>query len=328
MLELQETNIKDMIYTIRGQQVMLDSDLARLYNVTTGNLNKAVKRNIERFPDRFRFQITKEELNLVRFQNGISLNNDLFVGKDGGRRYLPYVFTEQGTYQLSSVLKSDIAAKVSVSIMDAFVEMRHYLLDNKSILGMDELVKLSWQTNQNTVEIIKINNRLENVATKDDISKIMDNFIDVSNIKEFVFVDGPKFEADEAYIKLYKLAKKSIYVVDDYVSIKTLSHLKHKEASVNVILFTDNKSKRDKLQQAEVTDFTNEYPLLEIRETDGMVHDRLIVIDYGLSTEKIYLCGASSKDAGAKFCTILEVHNKEAYHPIVDALKSNNLLVL
>ena len=95
MLALEETNIKDLIYTIRGQQVMLDSDLARLYNVTTGNLNKAVKRNIERFPDRFRFQLSKEELEIVRFQNGISRNDDLFNGQEGGRRFLPYVFTEQ-----------------------------------------------------------------------------------------------------------------------------------------------------------------------------------------------------------------------------------------
>ena len=156
----------------------------------------------------------------------------------------------------------------------------------------------------------------------------MDNFIDESKIREFVFVNGQKFEADEAYIKLYKLAKKSIYVVDDYVSIKTLSHLKQVNDEVEVTLFTDNKAGRSKLTLTEVNDFIIEYYPIELRETSGMVHDRLIVLDYGTSDEKIYLCGASSKDAGAKFCTILEVHNKEAYHPIVDALKLNNLLVL
>ena len=320
MVELLENDIKSLIYTIRGQQVMLDSDLAKLFGIETSALNRAVKRNMQRFPINFCFRIKNEELDNLKCQIGISS-----LSGYGGRRNNPNVFTEQGVAMLSAVLHTDKAIQVSVRIINAFVEMRHYILENKSLISDNEIARLAIQTNQNTHDILGIK---ETMATKDDISKIMDNFIDESKIREFVFVDGQKFEADEAYISIYKQAKRSIYVVDDYVSIKTLSHLKHKETGVNVILFTDNKSRRDKLQQVEVTDFTNEYPLLEIRETNGLVHDRLIVIDYGTSDEKIYLCGASSKDAGAKFCAILEVHNKEAYHPIVDALKLNNLLVL
>ena len=318
MLELQEINIKDMIYTIRGQQVMLDSDLAKLYGYEVKRLNEQVKNNVERFPSDFMFKLTGEECKNLR-------SNFSTANINSKSRSLPYAFTEQGIYMLSTVLKGELAVNQSIAIMRTFKEMRHYILENQSLIDSNAVARLAIQTNQNTHDILRIK---ETMATKDCISKIMDNFIDESKIRDFVFVDGQKFEADEAYIKLYKQAKNSIYVVDDYVSIKTLSHLKHKEASVNVILFTDNKSKRDKLQQAEVTDFTNEYPLLEIRETDGMVHDRLIVLDYGLSTEKIYLCGASSKDAGAKFCAILEVHHTKNYHEVIDKLLKNNLLVL
>ena len=127
-----EINIQNLIYLVRNQQVMMDSDLAMLYQVETGNLNKAVNRNITRFPEKFRFQLTKEEYNFLIFQNGISKNDD---GKDGrgGRRKLPYVFTEQGIAMLSSVLRSDIAILVSIHIMESFVEMRKYMADSTLI---------------------------------------------------------------------------------------------------------------------------------------------------------------------------------------------------
>ena len=300
---------------------MLDSDLAKLFGIETSALNRAVKRNMQRFPINFCFRIKNEELDNLKCQIGISS-----LSGYGGRRNNPNVFTEQGVAMLSAVLHTDKAIQVSVRIINAFVEMRHYILENKSLISDNEIARLAIQTNQNTYDIQRIEKRLENVATKDDIAMIMDNFIDETRIKEFVFVDGQKFEADEAYIKLYKFAKQSIYVVDDYVSIKTLSHLKQVNDWVEVTLFTDNKAGRSKLTLTEVNDFIIEYYPIELRETAEMVHDRLIVLDYGTNDEKIYLCGSSSKDAGAKFCTILEVHNKEAYHSIVDALKLNNLL--
>lgn len=126
-VEDKKVDIKQMIYTIRGKQVMLDSDVANLYNYTTKNINKAVKRNIERFPEEFCFQLTEDEITNLRFQNGTS---SLEKENYGGRRYLPYVFTEQGIAMLSGLLKNETAVKVSINIMNAFVEMRRFIANN------------------------------------------------------------------------------------------------------------------------------------------------------------------------------------------------------
>ena len=126
-VEDKKVDIKQMIYTIRGKQVMLDGDVANLYNYTTKNINKAVKRNIERFPEEFCFQLTEDEITNLRFQNGTS---SLEKENYGGRRYLPYVFTEQGIAMLSGLLKNETAVKVSINIMNAFVEMRRFIANN------------------------------------------------------------------------------------------------------------------------------------------------------------------------------------------------------
>ncbi|MBR3839597.1 MAG: ORF6N domain-containing protein, partial [Erysipelotrichales bacterium] len=197
MVELLEKDIKSMIYTIRGQQVMLDSDLARLYGYTTTKLNQQVKNNSEKFVgDDFMFQLDENE-----YKNLMSKN---LISSWGGRRKLPNVFTEQGIYMLMTVLKGELAIQQSRLLVRTFKEMRHYMLENKAFITNDDFMKLSLQTNQNTLEIQKINTKLNDVATKDDISRIMDNFIDETKIKEFVFVDGQKFEANEAYISIYR----------------------------------------------------------------------------------------------------------------------------
>lgn len=226
---------------------------------------------------------------------------------------------------LMTVLKGELAIQQSRLLVKTFKEIRHYILENKSFVDGVDIARLSLKTISNEERITSIEQKM---ATKDDIAMIMDNFIDDTKIKEFVFVDGQKFEADEAYISIYMHAKKSIYVVDDYVSIKTLSHLKQAANGVEVKLFSDNKAGRNKLTQTEANDFINEYFAIELRETAGLVHDRLIVLDYGLVSEKIYLWGASSKDAGGKFCTILEVHHTKNYHEVIDKLLKNNLLIL
>ena len=320
--EALEMNIKDMIYTIRGLQVMLDSDLAKLYQCANGtkSINLACKRNSEKFPERYRFQITKVEYEYLRFQN-----ETLKLGDSVTPKYLPYVFTEQGVAMLATVLKTSVATEVSIGIMDAFVAMRHYILENRLLIGANDITRLALETNQNTKDIIEIK---ENMATKDDISRIMDNFIDETKIKEFVFVDGQKFEADEAYINIYKRAKKTIFVLDDYISIKTLSHLKYKNNGVNVVIFSDNKGTNDKLRLAEYIDFNKQYPSLEILATNTTTHDRLIVIDFDTDNEEIFLCGASSKDAGGKLCFITKLQNNTVYKPIIEELLKHNKLVL
>ena len=138
LIPIDETNIPDMIYTVQGRQVMIDSDLAGLYQVTTGNLNKAMKRNAARFPEQFCFQLTEMEYQNLRFQNGTSSTNNAH----GRRRYMPYVFTEQGIARLSAVLKSDIAVDVSIKIMDTFVRMRNFFISNKDMFSRLDRVEL------------------------------------------------------------------------------------------------------------------------------------------------------------------------------------------
>ena len=138
LIPIDETNIPDMIYTIRRRQAMIDSDLVGLYQVTTGNLNKAMKRNTARFPEQFCFQLTELEYQNLRFQNGASSTNNAH----GGRRYMPYIFTEWGIAMLSAALKSDIAVDVSIKIMDTFVRMRNFFISNKDMFSRLDRVEL------------------------------------------------------------------------------------------------------------------------------------------------------------------------------------------
>lgn len=293
----QDKEIKDFVYVIRGQQVMLDSDLAELYGYEVKAFNQQVKRNAERFPDDFMFQLTRTELDIVKSQFVTSPNN-LFKGQEGGRRKLPYVFTEQGIYMLTSVLKSEIAIQQSVFIIREFRKMRHYITENSQLLNNQDMLQISNRLAKHEEDITEIK---ESMATKDDISKIMDNFIDESKIKDITILNGQKFEAIEAYTKIYKQALYCIYIIDDYININTLSPLKCKKENVDVILFSDNKGTGShKLRQHEIDAFHIEYPSITLK-TNGLAHDRYIVIDYKTDNEKKYHCGMSSKDAGKKY---------------------------
>ena len=305
---IKSLNIKDMIYTIRGQQVMLDSDLAVLYGYEVKRLNEQVKRNIERFPEDFMFQMSIVEYENLKSQFATSSWN-----QHGGVRKLPFVFTEQGIYMLATVLKGELATKQTLAIIRTFKEMRHYIMENRSLLTSSEYEQLSKRMD-------KYDDKLDDVSTQ--LNEVMDNFVDNNKLKEFVFLDGQKFEADEAFISIYEQAKQNIYIIDDYVSIKTLSHLKHKNNGVYVVLFTDNRGGQDKLQQVEIDDFNSEYPILEVNKTSNKIHDRFIVIDYKTKDEKAYLCGSSSKDAGNRICAILQMNEKDGVHSIIDKLEN------
>ncbi|MBR3840217.1 MAG: ORF6N domain-containing protein [Erysipelotrichales bacterium] len=303
---IKSLNIKDMIYTIRGQQVMLDSDLAVLYGYEVKALNQQVKNNNEKFPLDFRFQLSKSELIDLRSKN-------LTANISTKSRSLPYAFTEQGIYMLATVLKGELATKQTLAIIRTFKEMRHYIMENRSLLTSSEYEQLSKRMD-------RYDDKLDDVSTQ--LNEVMDNFVDNNKLKEFVFLDGQKFEADEAYISIYKQAKQNIYIIDDYVSIKTLSHLKHKNNGVYVVLFTDNRRCQDKLQQVEIDDFNSEYPILEVNKTSNKIHDRFIVIDYKTDDEKAYLCDSSSKDAGNKICAIIRMNEKDGVHSIIDKLEN------
>ncbi len=304
-------HIENLVYKIRGQYVMLDSDIADIYGYEVKYLNRQAKRNIGRFPEDFMFQMTKEELDDLRCQNVTANINNM-------SRTMPYVFTEQGIYMLATVLKSETAVLQSIKIMRAFKNMRHYFIENRQLVSKEELnrVALSVRDYQE-----KTDKNIQDIEKK--IDELSNNFISDSELKSLVIYKGQKFEADKAYVDIYQSAKKSIYVVDDYVNIKTLHLLSQKKAGVDVIIFTENgHGRKGFLTASEVADFENEYPTLTIKPNPDC-HDRFIVLDYGLKTEKVYHCGASSKDAGKKVCAINAIENTALVHPIINALLKN-----
>lgn len=314
-------DIRSKVYIIRGQQVMLDQDLAEIYGYQVSqvkNLNQQVKRNLTRFPEDFMFQLTKEEVELVKSQFVTSRNIGYFEGQEGGRRKLPYAFTEQGIYMLATVLRGELAEQQSIFIMRTFREMRHYISQNQQFVTRNEMELLTAKVGTITERQDRMEKKVEFIQK--DVTILADNFITDKDKKDFVIYKGQKLEADIAYIEIYQQAKKSIYVVDDYMNAKSLQHLSQKADGVEVILFTENgKGGRGFLTNSLVTDFQNEYPTIRIKPNPDC-HDRLIVLDYGEETEKVYHCGASSKDAGKKLCAINQITETAIIHPVIDRL--------
>jgi hypothetical protein len=313
-------DIRSKVYIIRGQQVMLDQDLAEIYGYQVKNLNQQVKRNLTRFPEDFMFQLTKEEVELVKSQFVTSRNIGYFEGQEGGRRKLPYAFTEQGIYMLATVLRGELAEQQSIFIMRTFREMCHYISQNQQFVTRNEMELLTAKVGTITERQDRMEKKVEFIQK--DVTILADNFITDKDKKDFVIYKGQKLEADIAYIEIYQQAKKSIYVVDDYMNAKSLQHLSQKADGVEVILFTENgKGGRGFLTNSLVTDFQNEYPTIRIKPNPDC-HDILIVLDYGEETEKVYHCGESSKDAGKKLCAINQITETAIIHPVIDRLLS------
>jgi hypothetical protein len=300
--ELQPTqtpleNIENLILNIRGKQVMLDRDLARLYGVETKALNQAVKRNIERFPEDFMFQLTNEEFeNNLRSQfvtSSIESSNYECIhnlrsqiatssnGKHGGLRYMPYVFTESGVSMLSSVLRSQTAISVNIQIMRAFVAMRHSLISNSQLFNRIENLEhhqlLVMQRQDNTDAKIET---LFNALAKHELPI------------EGVFHNGQIFDAYKFATDLIKSAKKSLVLIDNYVDESVLLMLSKREAGVSAKIYTSNLSKQLTLDLAK---HNKQYPPIEIfMHTTS--HDRFLIID----DAEVYHIGASLKDLGKK----------------------------
>lgn len=312
-------SIFNRVYIIRGQQVMLDYDLAEIYGYEAKRLNEQVKRNIARFPEDFMFQLTMEEDGLLKSQNATS--------SWGGKRKLPYAFTEQGIYMLATVLRGELAEQQSIFIMRAFREMRHYIKQNQQFVTQSEMKLVTAKVSEISIQMASISDRQKKTEKNVlDIQKSIDtlneNFVSDKDFKDFVIYKGQKFEADAAYIDIYQQATRSIYVVDDYMNTKTLQLLSQKKQGVEVVLFTENGHGRNGfLTEAVVNDFVGQYPPLRIKSNPDC-HDRLIVLDYGLPTEQTYHCGASSKDAGKKICAINKIENTAMIHPVIDKLLS------
>jgi len=309
IIELNSELIEDMIYVVRGKKVMLDSDLARIYGFDTKRLNEQVKRNISKFPERYRFQLTLYEVDyLVRSQNATS--RIWPMTNEGGRRYLPYAFTEQGIYMLMTVLKGDLATKQSIALIDAFKNMKDYILENNNLSSINDVIKLTNQVNENTKDIKEI---------KDDLKIVMDNFIDPSSYKHYLILNGARIESDIAYQSIYKLAKYSLIIIDNYIDIKTLQLLKVCNVNINIIIITDNVLKLD---NSFINDFRKDTNInIIIKPNNNLFHDRYIIIDYDNNDNyQIYHCGSSSKDGGNKISTIMKIEDKMMYKKIIDKM--------
>lgn len=318
-------NICNRVYIIRGQQVMLDYDLAEIYGYEVKRLNEQVKRNIARFPEDFMFQLLKEEILDTRLKSQFATLNEQGNKRGMHMKKLPYAFTEQGIYMLATVLRGELAEQQSIFIMRAFREMRHYIKQNQQFVTQAEMRLVTAKVSEISVQVAGITDwKKKTEKDIDNIQKSIDtlneNFVSEMDFKNFVIYKGQKFEADAAYIDIYQQATTSIYVVDDYVNTKTLQLLSQKRTGVEVIIFTENgHGRKGFLTTSVVSDFMNQYPSLHIKPNPDC-HDRLIVIDYGLSTEQVYHCGASSKDAGRKLCAINKIENTVMIHPVIDSL--------
>lgn len=304
---------------------MLDYDLAEFYGYEVKALNQQVKRNIDRFPEDFMFQLKKEEVPKEFSKSQIVTLNEKGDKRGTNIKKMPYAFTEQGIYMLATVLKGQLAEQQSIFIMRAFREMRHYIKQNQQFVTPSELRLVTAKVSEISVQVAgivdwknKSEDRFDNIQRS--IDALSENFVLEKDFKNFVIYKGQKFEADAAYIDIYQQAKKSIYVVDNYVNTKTLQLLSQKQEGVEIVLFTENgHGKKGFLSTAVVNDFLQEYPPLRIKP-NADCHDRLIVLDYGEPTEQAYHCGASSKDAGKKLCAINIIIETNMIHPVIDKL--------
>ncbi|MBQ9004376.1 MAG: ORF6N domain-containing protein [Eggerthellaceae bacterium] len=288
-----EPAIRDLIYTVRGKQVMLDSDLAMLYGVETKVFNQAIKRNMKRFPERFRFQLTQEEAESLRSQ--IVTSNK--TGR-GGRRYLPYVFTEQGVSMLSAVLRSDKAIEVSIRIMDSFVEMRHFIAGNAAMFEQIRAVELRQLEYQKT--------------TDERFERVFDYMETHDAPKQKVFFEGQIYDTFELLVSLVQKAEKSIVLIDGYVDVGTLNILAKKADGVDVALWT---RPRAGLTQLDVDAFNAQYPRLAVERTTAF-HDRFLILDETAG----YFVGASLKDAGKRSFAVAKIADETSVASILARL--------
>lgn len=272
--QLSDTiDIQPMIKVIRGQQVMLDSDLSALYGMETRRLNEQVKRNIERFPDDFMFQLRKEELDNLMSQNATS--------SWGGTRKLPYAFTEQGIAMLSSVLKSQTAVEVNIRIMRAFITMRRFIATNAQLFQRLE-----------TIEYHQLEMKQHQEVTDRRIDEVFKHLDADIPPMQGIFYDGQVFDAYRFVSDLIRKAKQSIVLIDNYVDDTVLTLLDKRSEGVSATIYTQRVSSQFQL---DVDRHNSQYPLIEIKRFNK-AHDRFLLID-----NEVYHIGASIKDLGKKW---------------------------
>ena len=291
VVKYETENIKNLIYTIRGKQVMLDSDVAMLYHYETKKINQTVKRNIERFPQKFCFQLTEDDIENLRSQ---IVTSSLKKENYGGRRYLPYAFTEQGIAMLSGLLKNEIAVQVSIYIMDAFVEMRKFIATNGQVF--ERLTNVEYKILEQNKMLTEHEKKFEKVF--DELQKN-----EKIGFKQSIFFDGQIFDAYSLIIDIIKQAKQKILIIDNYIDDSILKMLSKKNKDVEVVILTTQNSNIRKL---DIQKFNKQYPVLKLAYTNKF-HDRFIVID----NKELYHVGASLKDLGKKCFAISKIEDDE-----------------
>ena len=292
-------DIKNLIYVIRGQQVMLDNDLASLYGYEVKAFNQQVKRNIQRFPDDFMFQLTEEEMTESLRSQIVTLNES--GNKRGAhRKYLPYVFTEQGIYMLATVLKGKVAEQQSIYIMRAFREMRHFISNNALLfekVSNIELKQLEYQK-----------------STDERFDRVFQYIEDHAEAEQKVFFDGQIYDAFSLITSIIQKARKKIILIDGYVDVDTLNILAKKKKSVTVNIYTYASAK---LSNTDIAKFNAQYPTLTVNKTQ-VFHDRFIILD----DKTAYHIGASIKDAGKKCFGITLMEEKGIVNELLVRLKT------
>ena len=288
-----ETNIKNLIYNIRGKEVMLDSDIAVLFNVEVKYLNRQMKRNISRFPIDFCFQLNSKELNSQRCQN-VTFSNSV-----KNRKYLPYVYTEQGIIALAGILKSEVADQMCVRISRVFIKMRTALITYKEHLELLSKYYGEFIDFRQFVvsQLDDVFNRIEKLEPK----------------KEVLLLSGEHFDAYEAVIKLIERAKESIVLVDPYLDDKSLVFLSHRKEGVKIIAY---KSKFAKLKDEEVEAFSKQYGDITVKEYNES-HNRYLILD----SDEVYDLGYSLNKIGSKVFTINKMEINEVREALIKLFK-------
>ena len=287
-----EKEIENKIFMCRGMTVMLDSDIADLFGVETRRLNEQMKRNIDRFPKDFCFKINSKEFKNLTSQNAIS--------SYGGKRHLPYVYTEHGVIALAGVLKSEIAAKMSVEIARTFIQMRKFIIENG-----DVLLKLAQLQNR------QINFELETNKRFDEVIKMITK-LDLP--KQVLFYDGQYFDAYDFITSLIKRAKESILLIDAYCDSNALTFLKHKSSDVKLTIY---KSFKTDLPEEVIEKFKKQYGDIDIRINDT-IHDRFLIID----SVECYSLGTSLNYAGKRTFLVNKIEDKLLIQSIIDRVVS------
>ena len=296
----------------------------------------------------------------MRCKNFTSRIGNLFKGQSGGSRYLPNVFTEQGVYLLMTVLRGELAVRQSRALVMAFKTMKDYIVETQGLVWQRELLRLSMQTTENVQEIRKVHEildsqgkeltdlqirlvehddiladalvRMNNTVQKSELAPFLKQFEVPEYAKEYLIREGHPVRADVTYMDIYSRAKNSVYIIDNYINIKTLHLLQDVKPGVSVTVFSDNL--QNKLHLSDVSDFSTEFPSIPVSfiTTGGIMHDRFIVLDYGKNGERMFHCGASSKDAAVKLTTAISeltsVDIIRQMHMLIDQMKGNPALVL